>query len=118
MKRKFEVEFAVDDSKAFQNSLNFCSVEPEKMRIVKRISPLNYSIRASLRIGGSCLWKLVVAYSYYSAPTPLPFFTKDMAGFELAKAQLSSSAATAGDNDNSHPLKSCKGQCLLLLVET
>jgi len=30
-----------------------CPVEPEKMRIVKRISPLNYSTRASLRIGVS-----------------------------------------------------------------
>jgi len=37
---------------------------------------------------------------------------------EPAKAQLSSSAAAAEDNDNSHPLKSCKGQCVLLLVET
>ena len=59
----------------------------------------------------SNLWLLIFTY-------PLSFFAKDMAGFELAKAQLSSSAATAGDNDKSHPLKSCKGQCLLLLVKT
>jgi len=34
MKREFEVEFAVDDSKAFQNSLNFCSVLVRMVKVL------------------------------------------------------------------------------------
>ncbi|MGD8543629.1 MAG: hypothetical protein PVG48_00740 [Candidatus Bathyarchaeota archaeon] len=46
--------------------------------------------------------KLVVAYGYDSAPIPSPYlFYEKRGGLEPAKARLSSSAATAGDNDNS-----------------
>jgi len=39
-----------------------------------------------------------------------------MTGFEPAAAQLSSSAAAAGDNDNSHPLERAKWLGLRVVV--
>ena len=52
-------------------------------------------------------------------PFPLSFFTKDIVGSQPVEAQLSSSA-TAGDNDNSRPPKSCKmaRAVRVVLVET
>jgi len=62
---------------------------------------------------GSSLWLLLSTY-----PPPPIFFYEGHSGIPTPEAQLSSSVAAAKDNDNSRPPKSCKGQCVLLLVET